>query len=165
MPSDLPSPPGWYPDPYQTGSQRWFDGTEWTTHAVPTTAADPDAVVVRDWQPRYSEELRRGEQFSENALSIPRDAEPAYDGGGGYQGVIANRAGRYAMRLVARWGPVKAVRWFGGLTVLLAICAWGDPAHRVFLAPLAAVSLVATVIVGIREARERARWNELGRQE
>ena len=52
-----------------------------------------------------------------------------------------------------------------GLTVLLAVCAWGDPAHRAFLAPAAVLSLVATVIAGIRGARERARWDELGRQE
>jgi hypothetical protein len=29
--------PGWYPDPYQPGSNRWWDGTTWTEHSQPAT--------------------------------------------------------------------------------------------------------------------------------
>jgi hypothetical protein len=132
---------------------------------VASDIRDPDTIVAKDWQPKTPEELRWEEQFCQKSLSIPHKGERPYDGGGGYQGMVANRGARYVMRVGARWGPVKTARWLGGLTVLLAICAWGDPAHRVFLAPAAAASLVATVIVGIRRARERARWDELGRQE
>jgi hypothetical protein len=29
------TPPGWFPDPGQTGSLRWWDGTAWTDHLAP----------------------------------------------------------------------------------------------------------------------------------
>src|SRR5690242_16968972 len=40
----MPIAPGWYPDPWRAGGQRWWDGTAWTDHtaggAYPT-APDP----------------------------------------------------------------------------------------------------------------------------
>ncbi len=67
------------------------------------------------------------------------------------------------MRAGTRWGPVRASRWLGGLTLVLAFCAWGDPVHRVFLAPASTASLVATVVFVVRESRERAYWRKVGR--
>jgi hypothetical protein len=155
-------PPGWYPDPYEPGSQRWFDGSEWTSHALPSDIPDPDRLVEQDWNGASSEELWKQEQFPSNDLSIPHEGEARYDGGGGWQGLYANRVGRGAMRAGMRWGPVQASRWLGGITLVLAFCAWGDPAQRVFLAPVAAVLLVATIVFSIREARERAYWRKAG---
>lgn len=28
-------PPGWYPDPNRTGTQRYWDGQQWTEHTAP----------------------------------------------------------------------------------------------------------------------------------
>jgi len=35
--------PGWYPDPHQAGTLRWFDGHGWTDHVAPLPGADPYA--------------------------------------------------------------------------------------------------------------------------
>ena len=121
MPSDpTVPPPGWYPDPCRAGSRRWFDGSEWTGHAVVSDTPDPDALVERDWEGMTAEELRSQEQFSSNDLSIPHQDEARYDGGGGWQGLYTNRVGRGVMRAGTRWGPVRASRWLGGLTLVLA---------------------------------------------
>jgi Protein of unknown function (DUF2510) len=158
-------PPGWYPDPYEIGWQRWFDGSEWSVHAIAADTADPDRPVERDWPGLTDGESERHEQFSSSDRTFPHEGEARNDGGGGGQGLYANRVGRGVMRAGMRWGPARASRWLGGLTLLLTICAWGDPAHRVFLAPAAAVSLVATVVFTVREARERAYWRKVGRHD
>jgi hypothetical protein len=156
-------PPGWYPDPYQAGRLRWFDGTVWTTHAVAADTPHPDEVVESRWA--AGTERRDQVRTPARDLSVPREGERPYDGGGGWQGLYANRAGRGVMRAGARWGPVHATRWVGGLTIVLVLLAWGDPRHRTLLAVLAAVALMATVVVGIRAARDRAYWRNAGRTE
>ncbi|MFT9523845.1 DUF2510 domain-containing protein [Mycobacteroides abscessus subsp. abscessus] len=49
------SAPGWYPDPYGGGGQRYFDGAAWTPHAVPPPMPHlgPQVVVVQS-QPRVN---------------------------------------------------------------------------------------------------------------
>src|ERR1700760_402250 len=39
--------PGWYPDPYSDGYLRWWDGSQWTAHAVPAKAAQFQAEDPR----------------------------------------------------------------------------------------------------------------------
>lgn len=45
------TPAGWYPDPYQRGEQRWFDGTTWTPNIVrggqQVTESADDMVIPR----------------------------------------------------------------------------------------------------------------------
>ena len=39
---------GWYPDPTMTGSQRYWDGSQWTEHVAPLTAqVAPPTVIVQ----------------------------------------------------------------------------------------------------------------------
>ncbi len=92
MPPDptLP-PPGWYPDPYRAGFQRWFDGSDWTVHAVASGTPDLDALVQRDWEGTTPGELQSREKFSSNNLTILHQDEARYDGGGGWQGLYTNR--------------------------------------------------------------------------
>ncbi|WP_030165361.1 DUF2510 domain-containing protein [Spirillospora albida] len=40
------SGPGWYPDPYGTGSLRWWDGRTWTERLNPEPAAPPRRPAV-----------------------------------------------------------------------------------------------------------------------
>ena len=35
-------PPGWYPDPAQSGLERWWDGAAWTAHIQPMQPPAPD---------------------------------------------------------------------------------------------------------------------------
>jgi Predicted metal-dependent membrane protease len=44
-------PPGWYADPWQASSVRWWDGTTWTGHATPPSPAPP--VVPREPPPTF----------------------------------------------------------------------------------------------------------------
>lgn len=51
--------PGWYRDPSDPTSTRWWDGTRWTEHAQATAPADPP-VAVETRRARPSAPKRRG---------------------------------------------------------------------------------------------------------
>lgn len=40
-----PSPPGWYPDPWDARTERWYDGRQWTAHVRGRTP--PAAAATR----------------------------------------------------------------------------------------------------------------------
>ncbi len=37
----MTTPAGWYPDPQDSTTLRWFDGSAWTAHTQPTPSAQP----------------------------------------------------------------------------------------------------------------------------
>jgi|GEM_PF-4342236 len=155
--------PGWYDDPYRTGWVRWFDGTEWTTHAVAADGPRPDRIVEERWDGRTGDGRRADTRESSRPVwdvAVPRAGEPAYDGGGGVGGLRANRAARLGTRIGPK-GVVHLTRYVAAATVVLVVLAWGDAHHRVVFGALAGGFLVVTVVVGIRTARERARWRRL----
>ncbi|RKS72049.1 uncharacterized protein DUF2510 [Actinomadura pelletieri DSM 43383] len=55
------SQPGWYPDPYGTGSLRWWDGENWTERLNPEPSRPPRLrLPAREQRPREEyEEPRR----------------------------------------------------------------------------------------------------------
>ena len=58
--AEVGAPPGWYPDP-DGGGQRYFDGRDWTAHAVPW-AATPNAPY-RTGAPAWGEPPWKGARY------------------------------------------------------------------------------------------------------
>ena len=58
----MSAPAGWYPDPDDPTSQRYFDGTQWTDQRMPLGAPTPGAPVPGPPAPRPAS--------TGNALSI-----------------------------------------------------------------------------------------------
>lgn len=51
MTASLP-PPGWYPDPWNAGMQRYFDGQNWTPLCAPAQSSTVSAPVPSPgWYP------------------------------------------------------------------------------------------------------------------
>lgn len=58
---NTPPPAGWYPSPYNSGDEQWWDGTQWTPHSrpvaqpqtpVPTAVPDPQQSSRPTEQPQ-----------------------------------------------------------------------------------------------------------------
>ena len=150
MPASVPPPsPGWYHDPYGPDSIRWFDGTEWTIHAVPSNEPDPDQVVHKYGDARAADGVRGQEwrdQFPWWDTAIAQGDEPPFNGAGGIGGLVANREARFATRLVARLRHRAA--WLTGVIVaVFSLLALGDPTHRTVLVALGTGLLAIVLIV------------------
>lgn len=77
------SAPGWYRDPHDASSYRWWDGTAWTHHVRPAETSQPDAQATPALQARVRAEASRAEILADGAaelraeiarLTVERDA-------------------------------------------------------------------------------------------
>jgi hypothetical protein len=120
VPDDaLPERPGWYPDPYDSSRQRWFDGSRWTLHAV-DELSDPDAMVQSNWSMSSPEELRRQEW---------EEQFPPWD-------AVTNRTSEYRWDRGRRWmesvRPARRSPWLIALqAVLVTLGSVGLVLHAV----------------------------------
>jgi len=142
MSETLPSSAGWYTDPYEPGMIRWFDGSKWTTHAVPASTSDPDAVVVADFDSITPEQAWL-DKFPKWDIAIPKGTERRFDGRGGVGGL----EGTYIARGVGRYGNSRnaGLVMSAALTVLLGFAAWADPEHPIWVVALASAGLLITI--------------------
>jgi hypothetical protein len=167
--SNLPTSAGWYPDPYKTGQVRWFDGTEWTIHAAPTSQPDPDQFVEKNEDLRTPEEMRQQEwqaQFPWWDTAVAQGDEPPFDFRGGATGFDLNQAGRFDMRLGNRLKNLLSTSgWVLVLAVLLFLMAWFDPQHQVILVVLGGLALATSLGFKIQSKRTRGEWERVGHED
>lgn len=45
---------GWYPDPFEPGKLRWFDGQRWTARKIPDHTAESDEPLATRAAPLHS---------------------------------------------------------------------------------------------------------------
>jgi hypothetical protein len=159
--NSMPSQRGWYPDPYVRGQIRYFDGTEWTAQAVDAKTANPDEVIERDWDARSPDDasVRWREGFPKWDVDIPRGSEPPFTGGG-WQGLYADRVGRFGERYPARFWYVCLL-----LFVFLVLAALVDPSQRPVLLPLLGLLIVVYVTTEVFLHRRKKHWKRVGQDE
>lgn len=166
MSPNLPTSAGWYPDPYVAGQVRWFDGTEWTIHAVPSNQPDRDQVVEENNDSGTAEQLRQQEwkaQFAWWDTAVALGDEPAFDFRGGARGFDLNQAGRFDVRLGNRLeGLLSTSGWVLVLSVILFVMAWFDGQHRVILAVLGGLTLATSLGLMVRAHSIRKEWERVG---
>ena len=78
--STPPTPAGWYPDPDDSGSQRYWDGSAWTEHRAPVHAPSEPAVeqptVVVPTRPASSEGRGGAHRKPDTEPVEPEPTEP-----------------------------------------------------------------------------------------
>lgn len=60
MSTPSPTPAGWYPDPWDSRAQRYWDGAQWTQHTAPAAGAQAGA------QPGYAQQPAGGYGYAAN---------------------------------------------------------------------------------------------------
>ena len=147
----LPEKSGWYPDPYGSDLQRWFDGSKWTTHAVEEWETDPDRAVDRNWAMDSPEQLRRQEwetQFPPKGTISFGTRLPHYD----------RKSGLYVNDIGSRHPWAEAILslccvvGFGAFTIMAAIQA-GTAQYGAVWAVFAGVVLIPSTIAAVHTIR------------
>jgi len=163
----LPAEPGWYPDPYDPAQVRWFDGSEWTMHAVAASITNPTAVVQQEFDSRSDDEKRLDEWRSQFPMwdpTVRRAGEPGFDGAGGVGGFEMSQRAVMATRIASGFKhPARVGTTF--TLLVLGLLAWGDPVKRALFLAIGAVFVVIAFMAEVHWARQRAHWDRVGKGE
>lgn len=155
--------------PYTAGQVRWFDGTEWTIHAVRSSEPCPDQFVEKNDELRTPEQMRQQEwqaQFPWWDTAVAQGDEPPFDFRGGARGFDLNQAGRFDMRLGSRLKRLMSTAgWVLVVALLLFVMAWFDRQHELTLIGLGSLALATSLGLRVRANRNREHWRRVGHQD
>ncbi len=65
--------PGWYPDPRDTSSLRWWDGSAWTDFTSPALPPEPEAEPSAPFEPAFTATTSEPVAFVEPALVFDQE--------------------------------------------------------------------------------------------
>ncbi|MBN9241022.1 MAG: hypothetical protein BGO97_15015 [Micrococcales bacterium 70-64] len=151
-------PAGWYPDPRDPSSRRWWDGLAWTGHVrtpEPVAVVAPAAVAVLE----RAEDISSAEYARRAAGYAPRapEAEPVVAQPLSSTSIVMYGSTHTAQGWLIAVSPV----WYGLLTVVVGglTLSMSPAGGRIYVLPLLGVFITALVLLARADAR---RLNERG---
>ncbi len=172
---------GWYPDPYQPGQLRLWDGGRWTPHAVAVPAPPPyrpqpapDRDRWRRLDRRIAQLRQSGEPWGVRPILVPILAFLAVIGSGLLLGALWTPHGpfRYTAGLlltVAGYAVIAAAVWVAGRPIArrhggwAATFGWARPTLRdaVPVVPWFFANMLARLLAGLLVLLAVPSWRDV----
>lgn len=151
-------PAGWYPDPRDPSSRRWWDGLAWTGHVrtpepAPVVAPVAVAVLERPAEISSAEYARRAAGYAPRAPEAVPYAPATLSS--------TPLTVRGSLQTLPGWLIAVSPVWYGGLATIvggLALAA-SPTGGRLYVFPLLGVFITALILLARVDA---ARLNERG---